>query len=113
MTSGNCLTALPDSITRLSELQFLSVNSNQLAELPDDIGRLEKCVLQRRGNGVVARCGGGVADYSWVGVVWSLCPRLELLLANSNALTSLPSSLSSCKALKKVITPSFLDRRLG
>ena len=62
VTSGNCLTALPDSITRLSELQFLSVNSNQLAELPDDIGRLEKCVLQRRGNGVVARCGGGVAD---------------------------------------------------
>jgi Leucine-rich repeat (LRR) protein len=41
-SKGNRLTTLPESITRLAQLQSLSLDNNQLSTLPESITHLEK-----------------------------------------------------------------------
>jgi len=40
--SNNCISLIPDSLTRCTELTFLNIKNNQITNLPKDIGNLRK-----------------------------------------------------------------------
>ncbi len=87
--AGNRLTQLPD-LGRMTKLRFLTVNNNQLKELPDDIGKAQKLKTLNATNNQLSELPPGLFN----------APELEFVFLANNQLRKISGDLSKLKKLK-------------
>lgn len=90
--SGNALSTLPETLSRLTKLHRLFVSGNRLAILPAVVGRLPRLdTLGLKANQITEVPAS------------SLAPTLRWLILTDNRITSLPPSLTYCVQLQKLM----------
>lgn len=88
LTSNN-LASLPEEIGDLTQLTVLRVDDNRLTSLPDSIGRLTNLEELQAGQNRLLKLPTSIG----------LLRKLETLMLNENQLDDLPAELGSCQRL--------------
>jgi len=99
--SGNALVSLPDELAQLSRLHTVFASSNRLTALPPVLGRLP--LLDTLG--VKANRIEDVPPQA-------LSPTLRWLILTDNRITALPSNLTDCTRMQKLMLAGNRLRRL-
>lgn len=99
--SGNVLVSLPDELAQLSRLHTVFASNNRLTTLPPVLGRLP--VLDTLG--VKAN---RIEDVP----AQALSPTLRWLILTDNRITALPSNLTDCTRMQKLMLAGNRLRRL-
>ncbi len=82
--SGIGLTAIPDAVFHLSQLQWLSLANNQIAQIPDSLARLSQLQRLYLGDNQIAQIRDSLARLS----------QLQVLYLHNNQIARLPDSLA-------------------
>jgi Leucine-rich repeat (LRR) protein len=107
--------SLPESITRLTQLQTLALDVDGIRHLPESIGNLTQLRVLKSENGQLTRLPESVVQLTDL-VVLGLqsnridslpesignLTRLEMLVANMNRLTTLPQSIGNLSQLNEL-----------
>jgi len=88
--SGNQLTTLPESLGRLTQLQSLDLSGNQLTALPESLARLHKLWNLNLFSNKLQSLPDWLGGFT----------LLESLAVGNNPLQFLPDSLSHCSEIK-------------
>ena len=99
--SGNALVSLPDELAQLSRLHTVFASNNRLTALPSVLGRLP--LLDTLG--VKANRIEDVPPQA-------LSPTLRWLILTDNRITTLPSNLTDCTRMQKLMLAGNRLRRL-
>ena len=89
----NHLTALPESLGQLSNLQRLYLGNNQFTVLPESLGRLNNLQILYISNNLLTALPGSLGQLS----------HLHSFYLGSNQLTALPESLGQLRSLQTLI----------
>jgi internalin A len=109
------LTELPDSISQLTQLQYISLNSNRLTKLPDSIGKLTNLEALYLYDNQLADLPDSIGNLTQLQILdlsnnqltelpdsIGLLTNLEELYLDGNQLVALPESLQNLTALKSL-----------
>lgn len=99
--NGNGLTALPESLGRLTQLQRLDLEGNQLTSLPESVGRLTQLQRLDLSSNQLTSLPESVGKLT----------RLQKLYLDGNQLTALPPDLRQLRRLKELYLHD--NRKLG
>lgn len=89
--AGNHLTQLPD-LGRMTKLRFLTVNNNQLKELPKEIAKAKKLRILNAANNQLSELPPGLFN----------AEELEFVFLANNQIKKIPGDFSKLKKLKEL-----------